>query len=321
MHACQSNFRLNVWKVCLSRTQVRTDANTYPLTTNLKIKMPDKIRRLKSYEFPLAVEWAAKEGWNPGAADGDVFFKTDTDGFWGAFDKQGLAAVISAVQYSSDFGFVGFYICRPDRRGSGLGYKLWQTVLEDSVLKTIGLDGVIDQQDNYRKSGFEFAHRNVRYGGVVKTSSATPDDVIPLAVDDIAIVDAFEQTCHLFAESRIDFLRGWLGNKHHTALALKGPMGIRGYGVIRPCQEGHKIGPLFAKTPTDAKALFDALLQSRDDQDGKVYLDVPEPNQDAIELALTHNMQPEFETARMYKGTAPALDLAMIFGISSFELG
>ncbi|MEQ8390887.1 MAG: N-acetyltransferase [Thalassospira sp.] len=283
--------------------------------------MADKIRRLKSDEFPLAVEWAALEGWNPGKDDADVFFNTDTDGFWGAFDKQGMAAVISSVQYSSDFGFVGFYICRKDRRGTGLGYKLWQTALENSVGKTIGLDGVIDQQDTYRKSGFEFVHRNIRFGGVVEANSPAPDDLFTLLIDDIAVVDAFEQTCNLFAESRIEFLRGWIGNENHTALALKGPMGLRGYGVIRPCEDGHKVGPLFAENKEDAQALFSALLQSRKDQSGKVYLDVPEPNQAALDLVKSHQMTAEFETARMYKGPIPSLNLDMTFGISSFELG
>ncbi|MHC8492091.1 GNAT family N-acetyltransferase [Thalassospira sp. SM2505] len=284
--------------------------------------MTDKIRRLKSFEFPLAVEWAANEGWNPGLSDAEVFFNTDPDGFWAAFDKQGMAAVISAVQYSSDYGFVGFYICREDRRGSGLGYKLWQTALENSVMKTIGLDGVVDQQDNYRKSGFELAHRNIRYAGIITaTETALPEDIFTLKIDDIAVVDAFEQTCNLFGESRIEFLRGWLGNENHTALALKGPMGLRGYGVIRPCKQGHKVGPLFAANLEDARTLFDALLQSRKDQSDKVYLDIPEPNQAARELVDAHQMVAEFETARMYKGPAPTLDLDMTFGISSFELG
>lgn len=296
-------------------------ADIRPDSKSLKRAMTDKIRRLKASEFPLAVEWAAKEGWNPGLADADAFFNTDPEGFWAAFDKQGMAAVISAVQYSSDFGFVGLYICRKDRRGSGLGYRLWQTVLNDSVLKTIGLDGVVDQQDNYRKSGFEFAHRNIRFGGVVIANTPAPDDLFTLAVDDIAIVDAYEQTNKLFAESRIEFLRGWIGSETHTALALKGPMGLRGYGVIRPCKEGHKVGPLFAENVEDAQTLFAALLQSRDDQTGKVFLDTPEPNQKAVDLAKSHNMVAEFETARMYKGQKPDLDLDKTFGISSFELG
>ncbi|MCC9620616.1 N-acetyltransferase [Thalassospira sp. MA62] len=283
--------------------------------------MTDKIRRLKSYEFATAVDWAAKEGWNPGKADGEVFFNTDPQGFWGAFDKQDLAAVISSVQYSSDFAFVGFYICREDRRGSGLGYRLWQTALENTTARTVGLDGVVDQQDNYKKSGFELAQRNIRFGGVVPATSVDDSDLIDLKIDDIAIVDAFEQTCHLFAESRIDFLRGWIGNEHHIALGLNGPMGIRGYGVLRPCRDGHKIGPLFAANKTDAQILFNALLARRADQTTKIFLDVPEPNTDAMTLAADHGMTAEFETARMYKGPAPHLDLTMMFGVTSFELG
>lgn len=283
--------------------------------------MTDKIRRLKSYEFPVAVEWAAKEGWNPGLSDADAFFNTDPQGFWAAFDKQGMAAVISSVQYSSDFGFVGFYICREDRRGTGLGYRLWQTALENTTARCVGLDGVVDQQDNYRKSGFELAHRNIRFGGIVRKGAVAQDDLITLAVDDIGIIDAFEQSCDLFAESRIEFLRGWIGDARHTAIALKGPMGIRGYGVIRPCREGHKVGPLFAQNAEDAETLFAALLASRKTQDTKVFLDVPETNQAAITLAEAHAMVPEFKTARMYRGKAPVLDLAMTYGISSFELG
>jgi hypothetical protein len=41
----------------------------------------------------------------------------------------------------------------------------------------------------------------------------------------------------------------------------------------------------------------------------------------ARELAHTWQMAPVFETARMYTGAAPALDLSRQFGITSFELG
>ena len=35
-----------------------------------------------------------------------------------------LAATISLVNYGPSFGFLGFYICRPDLRGKGLGLVL-----------------------------------------------------------------------------------------------------------------------------------------------------------------------------------------------------
>ena len=33
--------------------------------------------------------------------------------------------------------------------------------------RVVGLDGVVDQQANYQRSGFVLAHRNIRFGGVV----------------------------------------------------------------------------------------------------------------------------------------------------------
>ena len=45
----------------------------------------------------------------------------------------------------------------------------------------IGLDGVVAQQQNYRKSGFELAYANVRYGGIVAAPDAPQAGVLPLA--------------------------------------------------------------------------------------------------------------------------------------------
>ncbi|WP_245835197.1 GNAT family N-acetyltransferase [Thalassospira mesophila] len=285
---------------------------------------PEKIRRLREKDLTTMLQWAADEGWNPGTDDLASFWHTDPEGFWGAFDKNGLAAVISCVTYSADFAFIGFYMCRPDRRGQGLGLRLWNSVLNGPVAQTIGLDGVVDQQDHYAKSGFQLAHRTIRMAGTVATpaSFVAPADLFDLKIDDIAIVDAFEQSLHLFAESRLSFLSGWIGSEKHTALALYGPMGVRGYGVIRPCLDGYKIGPLFAQNPEDADCLFQALLARREgNPDRPVFLDIPEPNAAAASLAQKYGMAPVFETARMYRGHAPKLDLAKTFSISSFELG
>ena len=52
-----------------------------------------------------------------------------------------------------------------------------------------------------------------------------------------------------------------------------------------------------------------------------VYLDIPDGNEAARALVEEHGMQAEFETARMYRGKAPELNLEMTFGITSFELG
>jgi len=123
------------------------------------------IRVMDRTDLEQAIDWAASEGWNPGLKDAECFQAADPAGFLiGCLDGQPIGC-ISVVRYSRTFGFLGFYIVRPDRRGQGFGYRLWQAgmgYLEDC---TVGLDGVVAQQENYARSGFVLAHRNVRFGG------------------------------------------------------------------------------------------------------------------------------------------------------------
>ena len=95
---------------------------------------------------------------------------------------------------------------------------------------------------------------------------------------------------------------------------------LAGYGVIRPCRSGYKIGPLFADDPELAEAIFLA-LKSEIDPAEPFYLDTPEVNRAAVALAERYQMKPVFETARMYTGAKPDLSLDRVFGVTSFELG
>jgi hypothetical protein len=74
---------------------------------------------------------------------------------------------ISAIRYSAECGFLGFYIAAPEQRGKGYGYPIREAGMALLSARVIGPDGVPDQQPNQRKSGFVLAHTNVRYGGIV----------------------------------------------------------------------------------------------------------------------------------------------------------
>jgi hypothetical protein len=82
---------------------------------------------------------------------------------------------------------------------------------------------------------------------------------------------------------------------------------------------GWKIGPLLANDEETAIRLLDGLLASVPGE--TVSLDVPLPNAAAVRAAADRGMVEVFSTARMYKGTPPALDLDRIWGVTSFELG
>src|SRR3954452_22300620 len=51
---------------------------------------------------------------------------------------------------------------------------------------------------------------------------------------------------------------------------------VRGYGVIRRCRTGFKVGPLVAETEDGADGLFRSLVAEADSE--PVFLDIPEPN-------------------------------------------
>jgi len=277
------------------------------------------IRPATRAEFDITVDWAAAEGWNPGRADGDVFHATDPDGFLLGFIGGEAVAAISVVAYGAAFGFLGFYIVRPDFRGHGHGLHIWQAGMARLAGRTIGLDGVVDQQANYRKSGFVLAHRNIRYGGPVdaaapETASGEIADATGLPFDTVAAYDA-----PFFAGPRTAFLAHWLAAPGHVVKALLRDGRIAGYGVVRPCREGSKIGPLFADDAAAADDLFRALAAAA--AAGPVFLDPPEPNREAVALARRHGLAASFETARMYAGPAPELPLGRTYGITTFELG
>jgi hypothetical protein len=279
--------------------------------------MGDDIGLLDMEGIRTAVEWARREGWNPGLRDAEAFAAQDPAGFLGLTVDGELAATISLVNYGPSFGFLGFYICRPDLRGKGHGLALWNAALELKPAHTIGLDGVTAQQDNYRKTGFVLAHANVRHGGLKPNGYAQNDRRLSaLSAADAAAVDRFEQRHRLFPASRLRFLADWL---HHNAVALMRDGEITGYGVARPTHDGWKIGPLFAQDVGDAETILRGLLTRV--PDGLIFLDTPGTNRAAVDLALSLRLQPMFETARMYRGPAPEIDTAKVFGITSFELG
>lgn len=275
-----------------------------------------QVRAMQPPEVSLAVAWASAEGWNPGRHDESAFLAQDPAGFLVGELNGKPIATISAVRYAG-FGFIGFYIVAPEQRGRGYGLRLWQAAMAQLEGMPIGLDGVVAQQANYRKSGFALAHRNVRYEGVGRAIDKTPEAIVPLTSVPFAKLLACD-TAH-FGFARPQFLRAWLALPESRSWACVRDGMLRGFGVVRRCRRGAKIGPLFAETETDAAALFAQLAAFAPGE--PLFLDAPLPNASAIALAERHGMQPVFETARMYAGKVPILPLARIYGITTFELG
>lgn len=279
------------------------------------------IRRMTRRELDIAVGWAAAEGWNPGLHDAEVFWQTDSEGFI-ALDKDGeMIGSGSIVSYDGEFGFMGFFILKPAFRGRGLGAELWY-YRRDALLSrlkegaAIGMDGVFAMQPFYAKGGFVFSHRDLRMESVAREYEYGPN-VHEVAADDFEAINDFDR--RHFGFDRSTFLRGWLNMDQSRTVKYAEEGELKGYGVIRKCVTGYKIGPLFAESYEIADDLFRAL--SAFAAGDLLYLDIPEINEDAVRLAGTYGMKEMFGCARMYYGTAPGLPHDQIFGVTTFELG
>lgn len=276
-----------------------------------------RIRPMRPADISIAIDWAAAEGWNPGGSDAACFATVDPGGFLIGEIGGEPAATISCVNYDPHFSFLGFYIVRKDLRGRGYGLQIWNAAIEHAGSRAIGLDGVVAQQDNYRKSGFSPAYANIRYGGTAAAPHRPQGDIIHIASVPIANIEASDVT--VFPAPRPAFLRSWVGAPGHIGRALIRNGALAAWGVIRPCRTGHKIGPLVANDRAAAQAVLSALLAAIDG--GEVFLDVPGVNPQAVALATDLGLAPVFETARMYTAPVPPLRLERVFGVTTFELG
>ncbi len=143
----------------------------------------------------------------------------------------------------------------------------------------------------------------------------------PLEPDDLPAVMAYDRP--FFPDDRQGFMRVWVAPRAGTARqthVAEADGSLTGFGVIRACRTGHKIGPLFADDARTAEALFVSLAATAAPGE-PVSLDVPETNREATALAGRFGLTPSFETARMYRGPAPDLPTGRSFGVTTFELG
>lgn len=267
------------------------------------------------------VKWIIKMAdglsWNPGCDDAVTFQQADPTGFFiGLLNGQPISC-ISGVKYRN-FAFVGYYIVAEEHRGKGYGLKIFQHCM--NYLKdydNVGLDAVVEQQANYKKSGFNFAHKNMRYVGVIPKSETTCDNIVEAKSVSFAKLMEYDQ--RHYPGGRKYFMSSFLNGTIRSLVYLDADKNIQGFSTIRKSVDGYRIGPLFAEKFEYADALIRALVDSIGGC--KVYVDIPIPNSNAIKLVEKYNLEPIFETARMFTGQTTGIDLNTVFALTCLELG
>ena len=279
-----------------------------------------QIGQMRPEDVAVLEGWATAEGWNPGLGDLSLAYRIDPDAFIALHEGSDLVGAGSIFRHNDSAGFMGLFIMHPDHRGRGLGTILWKWRRDRLIARlgpnaSIGMDGVLEMVPFYRKGGFRQNHQNVRFQGMAK--SAPSAGCVDLSEVDPAQVLAVDLAC--FGSDRAGFLTSWLNRPGVIAKGLVEKGILTGFGVARPCKTGHKIGPLYARTPRQAERILSD-LSGRISGD-QVQIDAPDINPGAAALFGTLGWSPVFHCARLYLGPAPLADLGATYGVASLEFG
>ena len=272
-------------------------------------------RQMTRTELETALDWAAAEGWNPGLDDAEAFWQADPQGFFAMEDQGQMVAAICVVNHDQAMAFLGLYICERSYRGRGFGHALWQHALGHAGSRSVALDGVPAQQQNYARSGFAPAGRTVRLAGPLPAGEAT--GISPARLEDRATLSALEaKACGYFKTA---FDQQWFSDTHsrHTLVHHDGGV-IDGLVTLRACRDGFKVGPLGAPSTEVARALLAACAE----QSGgaQVMIDVPDDARDLAALCADLGLRQVFSTTRMYRGAAPMTGSGL-HAVATLELG
>jgi GNAT superfamily N-acetyltransferase len=263
-----------------------------------------------------AIAWADAEGWNPGLDDEQRFLAADPDAFLATERAGEIAATLSCALYAEGYAFIGFYIVRDDLRRQGIGSLLFERALSRARGRVVGLDAVLAQQTYYERRGFVLAHNNVRWS--TAGGGERPTSVVELSAVPFEQLLAFDTA--VFGANRERFLRVWIDRPPGHALACLAEGSLLGYGVVRPCRVGAKVGPLLADDENVAEALLNGLLAAAG-PGTEVFVDMPASNSATRRLRSGRGMQRSFETARMYLNGPPTGDVQRVFGVTTLEFG
>ncbi|KAF9580592.1 hypothetical protein BGW38_002693 [Lunasporangiospora selenospora] len=285
----------------------------------------------QAYEY--FYEGSVLEGWNPGAQGHDirdVFYGLDPKGwFYGKLSIPGepdkVVSIISAVRYGEDQGWIGYYLADPAYRGRGYGMKGFQAALEHlKGCRQIGLDGLMAQVENYKKSGFVHNswENERRHGSVV--------DLVETGERQLAQQIRENQSAYRLVRLNEVPVNKMVELEERFTAAMEGDELI-GFGCVRQSESSYRLGPLYSTKADAAKEILVKLAvdvvdaDKNTDRDKSVPLyfdmDVPISNNAVVEMLDKYGWKNISSSVRMWKGEAPKVDVDGVFAINTLEIG
>ncbi|CAO2655679.1 Nn.00g044820.m01.CDS01 [Neocucurbitaria sp. VM-36] len=249
------------------------------------------IRSASSVEEASELWWPLMQelGWNRAKADAQTHFQVAQNGKnWLLLIPQEThkpEGCVIALSYPNHTGWVAFFIINAAFRGRGLGRQLWNemdAVFHVNGTTVIGLDGVEEQVETYKRRGFEDCARiplMVRDSLKLKPLGVQLDLTEAAELQDLRDVDP-KQLAQLDLEhTGLDRSAYW---SPHALLSRRGAFGlaivsnsqVTGFVFVRRCEHGHRVGPLYAETYAQAKQLLHKAMNDSANSNGSYVAEI-----------------------------------------------
>jgi GNAT superfamily N-acetyltransferase len=264
------------------------------------------------------------EGWRMCIEAAEAWLAADPESFFiGRLNGEHIAHV-SAVRYEENYGFIGCYWVRKDRRGQGFGVRMYRHALEHLKGCNIGISGLPYQVQNFCKSGFIPFSQDTRYVGKVAkltVPEAHACHIVPYEetmLDSIAVYDR-----QVFPSVRKALLRAYFKMPNSFTYVYIENGNVRGYAVVHAVHGSNEIGPCFADNREIAKALVITVVNCLPD-DATLGMNTQEENPESAQLIAE---LPEYEMKvfmllkRLYTTEPPKIDVTKLWSPTGFSTG
>lgn len=284
-----------------------------------------KQRIMSKQDFVLVNQWCVEEGWNLGMYDSGIYHQVDPSGHFLFLKTDEPVGAISLVKHKNDFYTVGPFIVNKKWRDLGMGKIIWQETVErlDGEVSVL-LYAVPEQTRRYQKAGFNFYFENHRWclANKEKCLLKTSADIKEIKLDNLQSISLYDE--EIFQASRQRAFESLLNTPNSSGCFIGDKNDIQGFGFIRPCINGYRVGPLMAENLDIARQLVLALVKPINN--GSIFIDSPSTNLPFHKLMqnLGFLKNSKYNTCAMIKGIVYKKiieNLERHLGIFSLEIG
>jgi GNAT superfamily N-acetyltransferase len=256
-----------------------------------------RIRTMTPADIPLGMRLKAQNGWNQLEADWQRLLAMEPDGCFVA-ETNGVGVGTACTCVFGSVAWIAMVLVDAERRKQGVGTALMEyalAYLDARGVRSVRLDATPLGRPIYEKLGFEAEYELARFEGALLpgpslcAEPASAADLPELLALDLRVAgtDRGKLMNRLFAE------------QPDTFRVVRRERRLCGFVAARPGARAWQIGPCLGDADAGMRLMQD--VSSR--YSGKtVFLDVPLPNQTALDLAERMGLTVQRRLLRMGRG-------------------